>query len=143
MCQQIQGGRYVLVDLDATSPLRDVKDIKDAYRQFLNENADILITACPARKNPYYNMVELVNGRVQKVKLLDNPPRCRQNAPKVYDMNSSIYIWKRKTLLGNDSLFTDKTSLYVMPEERSVDIDTALDWEFVEYLISKSLKPNE
>jgi len=39
--------------------------------------------------------------------------------------------------LENDTLFTDKTSLYIMLEERSVDIDTKLDWDFVEYMIGK------
>ena len=124
----------VLVDLDATSPLRNVADINGAYEQFVEEDADILITASPCRKNPYFNMVEKANGRVQKVKELKTPIIRRQDAPQVYDMNASIYIWKRQALLESDSLFTDKTSLYVMPEERSVDIDTNLDWQFVEFI---------
>ncbi len=48
-----------------------------------------------------------------------------------------IYIWKRKAFLNNDTLFIDQTSLYVMPEERSVDIDTELDRQFVEFIIDK------
>jgi len=132
------GHRFdVLIDLDATSPLRNVEDITKAYRQFQEEDADILITACPARKNPYFNMVEIINGKIQKVKILDKEPVNRQDVPQVYDMNASIYIWKRHTLLENDTLFTDKTSLYIMLEERSVVIDTKLDWDFVEYMIGK------
>jgi len=129
----------VLVDLDVTSPLRLVEDIKDAYDQFRDEDADILITASPARKNPYFNMVEKVNGRVNIVKRLDKSPVRRQDAPQVYDANASIYIWKREALLDNDTLITEKTSLYVMPEERSVDIDTELDWDFVEFILSKRM----
>ena len=128
----------VLMDLDATSPLRNIEDISGSYRQFVDDDADILITACPARKNPYFNMVERVNGRVQKVKQLDNPPTRRQDAPKVYDMNASIYIWKRQALFRSNSLCTDKTTLFVMPEERSVDIDTKLDWKFVEFMIGNN-----
>ncbi len=52
-------------------------------------------------------------------------------------MNASIYIWKRKALVTNDSIFNDHTSLFIMPEERSVDIDTQLDWDFVEYITKK------
>ncbi len=129
----------VLVDLDVTSPLRLVEDIKDAYIQFRDEDADILITASPARKNPYFNMVEKVNGMVKIVKELDKSPVRRQDAPQVYDANASIYIWKREALLDNDTLITEKTSLYVMPEERSVDIDTALEWDFVEFILSKRM----
>ena len=66
-----------------------------------------------------------------------NIPTRRQDAPQVYDMNASIYIWKRQALLENDTMFRDRTSLYVMPEERSVDIDTELDWDFVEFMIGK------
>ena len=252
----------VLVDLDVTSPLRKIKDIIGAYKCFKKENADILITACLARKNPYFNMVELVNGNVdlvknnnlreitvepnlsinealvtlsksgekcllvkgdenkllgtlsdgdirkaiingakldrsidkifnrkptsliennfdynvvrkvfinhkfdiipivdkenrlvdfisweeifsgsmsnikQKINLSVKHPTRRQDAPKVYDMNASIYIWKRRALIENDTLFTNKTSLYIMPEERSLDIDTELDWNIIEYLIA-------
>jgi CBS domain-containing protein len=66
-------------------------------------------------------------------------PASRQNVPEVYDMNASIYIWKRQALVENDTLFTDKTSLFIMPEERSVDIDTSLDWAFVEFMIGKKV----
>ena len=133
-------GHYfdVLVDLDATSPLRKLEDIAGAYGQFVGNDADILITGCPSRKNPYFNMVEKVNGRIQKVKRLNTPPIRRQDAPQVYDMNASIYIWKREALLRYESLFTKKTSLYIMPEDRSIDIDTEMDWDFVKYLIKKS-----
>ena len=89
----------VLVDLDVTSPLRKVEDITGSYQQFVDEESDILITACPAKKNPYFNMVELVNGKVQLIKQLDTFPQFRQNAPQVFDMNASIYIWKRDSLL--------------------------------------------
>ena len=128
----------VHMDLDVTSPLRKVKDITSAYEQFINENADILITACPARKNPYFNMVEKNNGRIKKVKELKVPTSNRQGAPRVYDMNASIYIWKRLTLLKSETLFTENTSLYIMPEERSIDIDSELDWKFVEFIQSKN-----
>jgi CMP-N,N'-diacetyllegionaminic acid synthase len=127
----------VLVDLDVTSPLRLVQDISGAYDQFQEEDADMLITASPARRNPYFNMVEKVDGRVDIVKQMENPPVRRQDAPQVYDMNASIYIWKRNALLSSDNLFTEKTSLFIMPEERSVDIDTALDWDFVEFVLGK------
>ena len=133
----------VIVDLDATSPLRKIEDIVGAYRQFLDEKADILISGCPSRKNPYFNMVEEVNGRIQKVKQLDSVPTRRQDAPEVYDMNASIYIWNRKALIENETLFTDKTSLFIMPEERSLDIDTDLDWSFVEFIMKKSEKIND
>ena len=102
-----------------------------------------MITASPARKNPYFNMVEIVNDRIQIVKRLDKGPVRRQDAPQVYDMNASIYIWRREALLNCDTLYTDKTALYIMPEERSVDIDTEWDWKLVEYFTENPIDIND
>ena len=53
-------------------------------------------------------------------------------APVVYEMNAAIYIWKRKSLFS-ESPFLKKTSLYKMPYERSIDIDSALDLKMVKF----------
>jgi CMP-N,N'-diacetyllegionaminic acid synthase len=128
-----------LIDLDATAPLRDVKDIIDSFQQFLNNDNDNLITAMPSRRSPYFNLVEVAkNGQVHLSKTLDNSIVRRQDAPKSYDMNASIYIWKRDTILNEKSLFLDKTGLYVMPEERSIDIDSELDYKFVTFLMKEN-----
>ncbi len=127
-----------LVDLDATAPLRSVEDIINSYQQFLNNDNDNLITAMPSRRSPYFNLVETdATGKVTLSKKLDSTIARRQDAPKSYDMNASIYIWKRNIILNENSLFLEKTGLYVMPEERSIDIDTELDFEFVEFLMRK------
>ena len=127
-----------LVDLDATSPLRNVEDIINSFNLFKNNNYDNLITAMPSKKNPYFNMVEQdKDGRVYLSKKLDISIVRRQDAPKTYDMNASIYIWKREIILNKNSIFLENTGLYVMPEERSIDIDSELDFEFVEFLIRK------
>ena len=127
----------IIMDLDVTSPLRDVEDIINSYHLFRNEKSDNLITACPARRNPYFNIVEKVGNQVKVVKELPTSIIRRQDAPPVYDMNASIYIWKRKVLMSEQSLFSRKTSIFLMPEERSIDIDTPLDWDLVEFLIKR------
>lgn len=127
-----------LVDLDATAPLRSVEDIINSFEQFKKDNNDNLITAMPSRRSPYFNLVEVENdGKVKLSKKLDSAILRRQDAPKSYDMNASIYIWKREVILEEKTLFLEKTGLYVMPEERSIDIDTELDFEFVEFLMRK------
>ena len=127
-----------LIDLDATAPLRSVEDIIDSFNQFKENSNDNLITAMPSRRSPYFNLVEQdKDGKVYLSKKLDSSVVRRQDAPKSYDMNASIYIWKRDIILNKNSLFLEKTGLYVMPEERSIDIDNELDFEFVEFLIGK------
>lgn len=125
-----------LIDLDATAPLRSIQDIIDSYRQFLQNDNDNLISAMPSRRSPYFNLVEIdALGKVTLSKKLDGSIVRRQDAPKSYDMNASIYIWKRDVILNENSIFLDSTGLYVMPEERSIDIDTELDFKFVEFLM--------
>ena len=128
-----------LIDLDATAPLRSVEDIIDSFNQFKENNNDNLITAMPSRRSPYFNLVEQdENGKVYLSKKLDNKIIRRQDAPKSYDMNASIYIWKRDIILNENSIFLDRTGLFVMPEERSIDIDTELDYKFVEFLLKEN-----
>ena len=128
-----------LIDLDATAPLRDVEDIINSFKQFKENNNDNLITAMPSRRSPYFNLVEVDNsGKVYLSKKLDSAVVRRQDAPKSYDMNASIYIWKRDIILNENSIFLEKTGLYVMPEDRSIDIDNELDFKFVEFLMINS-----
>ncbi|HIP37712.1 MAG TPA: flagellar modification protein B, partial [Crocinitomix sp.] len=77
-------------------------------------------------------------GTVILSKTLDSSIVRRQDTPKSYDMNASIYIWKRDTILNEKSLFLEKTGLYVMPEERSIDIDSELDYKLVELIMKEN-----
>ena len=127
----------IIVDLDITSPPRNISDIKNALKYFIDSDADNLITGSPSKKNPYFNMVEIVDGKVQVIKKPDKQIVRRQDAPKTYEMNASIYIWKRKVLLTTEDLFRDKTSLYVMKENQSMDIDSENDLNIVDFLLKK------
>ena len=129
-------------DLDATSPLRKVSDIKKAFQCFVESKASNLITATPARKNPYFNMIEYSGTEIKLVKSIkgSSSPQSRQVAPQVYDMNASIYIWKRDSLFNDPSLINKYTVLHEMPEDRSIDIDTIIDWHLVELLMKLNLK---
>ena len=130
----------IIIDLDPTSPLRDIKDIINSYRYFKKKRADILMSGCPSRRNPYFNMVEIANKKLKRVKALKKNIFRRQDAPKTYDCNASIYIWKKKSLLNFKTFYKSKTVLYVMPEERSWDIDNNFDFKIVQFLLKKKLK---
>jgi len=128
-----------IIDLDATSPLRNIDDIRRSIAKLESSNdSNNLITAAPSRRSPYFNLVELNNkGFVRRSKTLDNPIYRRQDSPSCFDMNASIYIWKREAFYKNKTVLTDDTSLFIMPEDRSVDIDSELDFEIVELLMKK------
>jgi CMP-N,N'-diacetyllegionaminic acid synthase len=126
----------IIVDLDATSPLRTEKDIEACIKIIRDEGADNVFSVIAAHRNPYFNMVEVVNSRVQVVKKLASPAVRRQDAPTVYDMNASIYAWKRDALFNNDTLFLESTRIYEMPEWAK-DIDNETDFKFAEFLIKE------
>lgn len=127
----------VVVDLDATSPLRHADDIVQCVKMLEERAVANVITGAPARRSPYFNLVEVdKNGVAVLSKRLPVPVVRRQDAPACFDMNASIYVWRRAALFASDSVFGDDTLLYVMPEERSVDIDSELDFMIVERLMT-------
>jgi CMP-N,N'-diacetyllegionaminic acid synthase len=127
-----------LVDLDATSPLRLPEDIIGAVKLLEDSGVSNVITGMPARRSPYFNLVEV---GVDDVARLSKPPQGlvvrRQDAPPCYDMNASVYVWQHDALFAKATIFNADTRLYEMPEERSIDIDSELDFNFVEYLFNK------
>lgn len=128
----------VFVDLDATSPLRLPEDIVGAVRLLESSGASSVITGAPARRSPYFNLVELDAAGVPRVaKQLATPLTRRQDAPHCFDMNASIYVWRRDVFLANPAVFYDDTRLFEMPEERSTDIDSELDWDIVQLVMQR------
>ena len=132
----------MILDLDVTSPLRRISDINNCINLFKKKKSNNLITICDARKNPYFNMIEYSGTEIKLVKSIkgSSSPQSRQVAPQVYDMNASIYIWKRDSLFNDPSLINKYTVLHEMPEDRSIDIDTIIDWHLVELLMKLNLK---
>jgi CMP-N,N'-diacetyllegionaminic acid synthase len=128
----------VFVDLDATSPLRLPEDIAGAIRLLETTGASSVITGAAARRSPYFNLVELDDRGVPHVcKELKTPLVRRQDAPRCFDMNASIYVWRREPFLASPAIFYDDTRLFEMPEERSIDIDSLLDWDVVQMLMTR------
>lgn len=127
-----------VVDLDPTSPLRALDDITTCMAM-LDDGTDVVITGYEADKNPYFNMVERKgDGRIGLVKPPEGGVVARQQAPAVYSMNASIYVWRRASL--GKGLWNGNAKLHVMPRERSVDIDEPLDFDIVELLMERRHK---
>jgi N-acylneuraminate cytidylyltransferase/CMP-N,N'-diacetyllegionaminic acid synthase len=128
----------VFVDLDVTSPLRLPSDISGAVAFLRKSDARNVITGAPAHRSPYFNLVEArPDGTVGLSKIAEPPIVRRQDAPPCFDMNASIYVWRVAAFLENPSVFYPDTRLFEMPQERSVDIDSELDYALVELLLQK------
>ena len=123
-----------ICDLDVTSPLRKIDDIRKAFKKFKISKQDMLISGNKARKNPFFNMVQ--KNRKSSLKLVIKPKKYyvrTQDAPLVYELNASIYFWKRESCFKQKGPFCKKTLFYEMPYERSIDIDTLSDFKLVEF----------
>ena len=105
-----------IIDLDVSSPLRTLQNLYKSFNKFKKFNKGNMFTVTPASKNPYFNMVEVERN---KVKIVKNQKKyySRQKAPKVFSMNASIYIWKKKILFSKNPLFNNQTGIYVMPKK--------------------------
>ncbi len=123
-----------IMDLDVSSPLRNISDIKKSMQKIKREKKEILFSVCESRKNPYFNMVEKKNDTVILVKKRGNF-FTRQSSPRVFDMNASLYIWKRETLLTQNTLFIKNNTFFIMPYERSIDIDSPTDFKLVKHFM--------
>jgi CMP-N-acetylneuraminic acid synthetase len=133
------GRRYdYVLDLDVTSPLRNVEDILNAYKLLEEDPASTnIFSVSKAHKNPYFNMVEQnEKGYVKICKQPDDNVLSRQAAPEVFEMNASFYIFRASFFdEGIDSIFTDTTLLYNVPH-MCFDLDEPIDFEFMGFLMA-------
>lgn len=124
-----------IIDLDITSPIRKVEDIENALNKSIsNAKADVVFSVVNSRRNPYFNMVEMSNGKVIKIK--DSEYVARQQAPEVYDMNASIYCFKRESLITKlkKSVFDGLCDIILMKDTAILDIDSEEDFELMSIL---------
>lgn len=132
----------ILMDLDATAPIRKMADMDRAIELFREKRPKSLFSVTPCRKNPYFNMVEMNNeGYAVLAKKPASPIKSRQTAPIVYDMNSSIWVYDRDYILDEKTqiAISDRSAVLVMDEFSAFDIDNETDYRFVEFLVSKGL----
>lgn len=126
---------YVL-DLDVSSPLRNLTDILNAFKKIKKHSKALnIFSVNNANRNPYFNQVEEEsNGFVKKVKHVDNITG-RQSAPKVYDMNASFYIYTNNYMRGDyNRAVTDQSIIYVM-DHICFDLDEPMDFVIMELLL--------
>ena len=129
----------IVVDLDVTSPLRSKSDIKNALDLFIKKKPGNLVSGYKARRNPYFNQVMYKNSYLDVVCNSKKKIVRRQSAPQIYDLNASIYIWNRNSLLSSIKTINKKTILFEMPYSRSIDIDDELDFMIVKCILQKKL----
>lgn len=120
--------------LQPTSPLRKDEDIVNAYELFQSKAADSVISVCEMEHSPL-----LCNQLGEDCSLKDFVPKDsylkpRQELKTYYRLNGALYIVRTKGDVDIFDLYSEKSYAYIMPQERSIDIDTQLDFEIVKSL---------
>jgi N-acylneuraminate cytidylyltransferase len=135
------GQPHGLVVVPTTAPLREAVDIENCLNEFEKGGVDVVITYSDAHRSPYFNMV--VNNQDGYCTLAVSPERKisrRQDAPVVYDMSTVAYVARPAFVKEHDSIFDGRVKGVYVPPERSLDIDTPLDFRIAECLVSDNAK---
>src|SRR5258708_20946882 len=128
----------VVVTLRATTPFCTTAHI-DALLALLASvpAADSVVSVTPSSVHPMRLKRVLPDGRLQDAfEPEGRRPRRRQELERLYIRNGGIYAAKRN-VISPDSLWGDYCLAYVMPEERSININTEIDFAVAELLLSR------
>lgn len=126
---QLEEFEYVVL-LQPTSPLRTAEDIDAAFTLMLESAAPSCVSVCEADQSPYWMYRLTVDKKLQQLLPdLKGSGARRQCLPPAYFLNGAIYIARTDWLRQNRSFIGSETVAYLMPKERSLDIDTVEDFE--------------
>ncbi|WP_454442548.1 acylneuraminate cytidylyltransferase family protein [Vibrio bathopelagicus] len=124
------------ISLPATSPLRSIEDVELSIKKRLKLKADICISVTPASRNPFFNMVTV--NQDELVELVCKPEMTisrRQDAPKVLDITTVVYVTTPTFVLNHYGLFAGKVTSIEVPKARAVDIDDIYDFRMAEAIL--------
>lgn len=123
----------LLVCLQSTSPLRTTADLDKAIRLFLENKVNSVVSVCQVEHSfCWYCRIDKYLKPIFGRRFLRQR---RQESGKVYMPNGAIYISRPETLFKQESFFGSKILPYIMPPERSVDIDTDFDFKVAERIM--------
>tara|TARA_B110001450_G_C17614095_1_gene478502 strand:+ start:139 stop:825 length:687 start_codon:yes stop_codon:yes gene_type:complete len=131
-------GYDICVILQPTSPLRNVEDLQGSLDLFQKKNADAVISVCKAEHPPQWTNTIGSGGEMDNFLSNQDKNIRSQSFGSFYRLNGAIYCGSSRRLIKEASPYFDsKTYAYIMPRQRSIDIDTINDFELAEYYVSK------
>lgn len=123
----------VILLLQPTSPIRTKEDFSKLIESY-SCDIDMVVSVKQSKENPYFNLFEESSDGLLKKSKEGNYVR-RQDCPKVYAFNGSMYLINTASVKKSSLSEFTKIKKVTMPEERSVDIDTFADWNLVEFYL--------
>lgn len=140
--------RYEKVDIVAilqpTSPFRTSEDIDKAVYMLMNTLAESVISVCEVSEPPQWMFYIFNEGKMISFLGVDktqfnNGEMMQNKLPKLFLPNGAIYVVRRNCLMQQNRIYGKDCRAYIMPVERSLDIDTENDFKLAEFLIQKAM----
>lgn len=125
----------LFVLLQPTSPLRSSNDITNAIELFKENECRGLVSVCAQNHGGMLNL-SIDKGYLNHISDKNHFELRRQDLPQLYYPNGAIYITTPESMRKSKTFFPEKTIPYIMPQERSVDLDSEFDFKFAEFLLN-------
>jgi CMP-N,N'-diacetyllegionaminic acid synthase len=126
----------LVILLQPTSPLRTASDIDEAL-ELIGDDVKAVVSVCQTGQSQFwcntlptdFSMKDFINPDVLNSR--------QEELPVYYKLNGAIYIAEIKYFLKHQGFFGHATKAFLMPAERSIDIDVEIDLQFAEFLLRK------
>lgn len=134
---------YIVI-LQPTSPFRTPEDIDDAIDLLVKTGSDSCVSLVQASSHEHPIKIKKLNkSRVSPYCIPEPEGVPRQALPAAFRRSGAVYAMRRDLVMKKGRLFGKKISGYVVPRERSIDIDTLEDWAVAEYMIKHNKLPKK
>lgn len=125
----------IVVILQPTSPFRKVDDIENSIKKFLKINCNTVVTVCEVSHPPYWMYRIKGNDKLVKLMKTKKAIKRRQESPTFYQLNGAVYVTGAKTIMKNQNILKGDVRAYIMPYERSLELDNMFDFKLAKLLI--------
>lgn len=119
--------------LQPTSPLRNAQDIREAH-SLMNKASVAVVSVCEADHPPTWCNILPEDNSLEGF-IARTGGGQRQSFGKFYRVNGAIYFVRTGAISSDTYLYRKGSYAYIMPRERSIDIDTELDFRFAEFML--------
>ena len=125
--------------LQPTSPLRSSEDIDKAIELLFLKKAKAIVSVCEVDHHPLWANTLPEDGCMKDFIKQEIMNKNRQELPVFYRLNGAIYLSYCNYIKEQKSFFNNETFAYIMPRERSIDIDNEIDFRLAEIFIKNNV----
>lgn len=133
----------LIILLQPTSPLRTREDIDKAIELLFLKEAKAIVSVCEVDHHPLWANTLPEDGCMKNFIRREIMNKNRQELPVFYRLNGAIYLAYWNCLKEQKSFFGNRTFAYVMPKDRSVDINNEIDFKLARNIVNTKGKKTQ